>query len=331
MGKNLYLWKKNWRYKPDTFILSLLGCILLAYLYPYPGTDRSHLYLNETANIGVSLIFFFYGLKLGVRKLAAGLSNWKLHLFVQLITFLLFPVIGWILRPFFSGEAGEMLWFGIFFLCILPSTVSSSVVMVGIAGGNVPAAIFNASISSLLGVFITPLWLGLFSFGGDAVISLNDVILKLILQVLLPVMAGMLLFNKLEGWALGRAKWIRTFDQAIILLIVYCSFCKSFDENLFDGLAFRDLFLLSLGMLALFGVVFYFTWWMGQRLHFNREDKITAAFCGSKKSLVQGALMSNVMFAGSPFAGIVLIPIMIYHALQLVIVGIIAQRKAREL
>ena len=157
---------------------------------------------------------------------------------------------------------------------------------------------------------------------------MNDVMLQLSLQVLVPVVLGMMLYGRLGDWANRNARFTRLFDQTIILLIVYCSFCQSFSDRLFAGMSYRGLALLALGMIALFYAVFYFIKVVSTLLGFNREDRITAVFCGSKKSLMQGAMMSNVMFAGSPYAGIVLLPVMVYHSLQLVIVGIIAQRYA---
>ncbi|GAA4439361.1 bile acid:sodium symporter [Ravibacter arvi] len=316
------------KYGLDGFLSALLLVIFLAYLYPYPGSLDSRYRLNEVANSGVSVIFFFYGLKLGFRKLRDGLENWRLHLFIQSVTFFIFPLAGLALRPFFYGEEGEMFWLGVFFLCALPSTVSSSVVMVSIAGGNVPAAIFNASISSLLGVFITPAWLGLVFSGGGASVSFSEVIGRLCIQVLLPVVAGMVLHRWLGDRANRKSRQIKLFDQSVILLIVYCSFCQSFTENLFAAMSYTDLLALIAGMLALFFLVYFLTNWMTRRLDFGREDRIAALFCGSKKSLIQGAVMSNIMFSGTPMAGIILLPIMVYHALQLLVAGVLSRKWA---
>jgi sodium/bile acid cotransporter 7 len=318
------------RYGIDGFLLSLIGVVLAAWIYPYPGTDRSPYHLEAIANGGVSIIFFLYGLKLGLGKLKDGLGNWRLHLFVQLVTFALFPVLGLLLRPLLVAADFQMLWVGIFFLCVLPSTVSSSVVMVNIAGGNLPAAIFNASISSLLGVFLTPLWLGAVFAGPESLISVGDVMTKLSIQVLIPVFLGLTLYPRWGAWATRNAGFTRIFDQTIILLIVYCSFCQSFDDRLFEAMAYSTLVWLTVGMVALFATVFLFTRSIGRLLGFNREDSIVAVFCGSKKSLMQGALMANVMFSGTAYAGIVLLPVMVYHSMQLIIVGIMARRYAKK-
>ncbi|WP_247236972.1 bile acid:sodium symporter family protein [Telluribacter sp. SYSU D00476] len=314
----------------DDFLLALIGVVILAYLWPYPGTDASPVPLAEIANYGVSLIFFFYGLRLSPQKLRAGLSNWRLHIVVHVSTFILFPLLALGVRPFFVGEENHTLWLAIFFLAALPSTVSSSVVMVSMAGGNIPGAIFNASISSLLGVFITPIWMGLVLEAGPGEFELTEVMIKLVLQVLLPVVLGVLLYGRYGAFAERNKATLRYIDQFIILLIVYTSFCESFENRLFSQFDAATMLWLTLGIIMLFFLVYYLLMVLCRLIGFNREDQITAVFCGTKKSLVQGAVMSKVLFAGAASAGIILLPIMIYHAFQLLVVSIIAQRLARQ-
>ncbi|KAA0989771.1 bile acid:sodium symporter family protein [Dyadobacter aurulentus] len=313
----------------DGFMLALLCMILLAWLWPYPGMKESPVPLSEISTYAVSVIFFFYGLRLSPDKLREGLTNWRLHLMVHLSTFVLFPIVALAFKPLFQSDESKTLWLGIFFLTALPSTVSSSVVMVSIARGNIPAAIFNASISSLIGVVITPFWMGLVLDTGPGHFDLLSVVGKLALQVLLPVFAGILLNKRWGYFAEKNKKYIRYFDQSSILLIVYTSFCESFGEDLFSSLGLKEIVFLGIGMLALFFAIYFLLTFISNLLKFNREDRITAVFCGSKKSLVQGAVMSKVLFAG-PQAGIMLLPIMIYHALQLIAASIIAQRLAKE-
>lgn len=313
----------------DGFMLGLLSMIFLAWLWPYPGMKESPVPLSEISTYAVSIIFFFYGLRLSAEKLRAGLVNWKLHVTVHISTFVLFPLLALAFQPLFKSEESHTIWLAIFFLTALPSTVSSSVVMVSLAKGNVPAAIFNASISSLLGVFITPLWMGLVMDSGNTNFDMLSVVIKLSLQVLLPVFAGILLNKRYGHFAESKKKYIRYFDQSSILLIVYTSFCESFGEHLFSSLGLKEIVFLAIGMLALFFGIYYLLNFISDLLKFNREDKVTAVFCGSKKSLVQGAVMSKVLFSGAQ-AGLMLLPIMIYHALQLIAASIIAQRMARE-
>lgn len=308
----------------DWFLLALLSMIGLAYLWPAPGVQKGIFSIDSLADYGVSLIFFFYGLRLSPDKLRAGLSNWRLHLTVHLTTFVVFPLIILGLRPLFETTDTRLLWLGAFYVAALPSTVSSSVVMVSIAGGNVPAAIFNASISSLIGVFLTPLWMGLVLSTGSGEYDLAGVIWKLTLQVIVPVVLGLLLNKRLGWFAEKNKKALRYFDQAVILMIVYTSFCESFSRNMFKDLTSADLVELGACMLGLFFLVYGLVYIISRLLNFAREDRITALFCGSKKSLVQGSVMANVLFSGN-VAGIVLLPIMMYHALQLIVTSILAQ------
>jgi sodium/bile acid cotransporter 7 len=313
----------------DGFMLALISMIGLAYLWPYPGMKESPVPLAKISSYAVSMIFFFYGLRLSPDKLRAGLVNWKLHTMVHLSTFVLFPLLALACRPFFKGDDHQLMWLAIFFLTALPSTVSSSVVMVSIAGGNIPAAIFNASISSLMGVFITPLWMGMVLDTASGNYDLMSVVGKLSLQVLLPVTFGILMNKRWGAFAESYKKYIRYFDQFSILLIVYTSFCESFGEHLFSEFEAKDILLLGIGMLALFFAVYFLLTFFCRLLGFNKQDEVTAVFCGSKKSLIQGAVMSKVLFSGAQ-AGVMLLPIMLYHALQLVSASIIAQRMARQ-
>ncbi|GAB3751326.1 bile acid:sodium symporter family protein [Spirosoma pomorum] len=314
----------------DWFILALLAMIGLAKIWPEPGIQEGFFSLSTLATYGVSFIFFFYGLRLDFGQLKAGLQNHRLHLLIHITTFILFPAIVLGARSLFMTPDTALLWLGLFYVAALPSTVSSSVVMVSIAGGNIPAAIFNASISSLIGVFITPLWMSVVLTGSNSQYDLAGVIMKLSIQVIVPVILGLLLNRKL-GWFAERHKTpLRYFDQITILLIVYTSFCESFTRNLFAGYSVNDLLVLAAILLALFFLVFGLITFFSRLLGFSREDRITALFCGSKKSLVQGSVMANVLFPPT-VAGVALLPIMMYHALQLIIASIIAQAMARRL
>jgi solute carrier family 10 (sodium/bile acid cotransporter), member 7 len=312
------------------FVLLMIAVVGLGWLFPEPGSRNGSLHLVQVGNVGVTFIFFFYGLKLEPAKLLAGLGHWKMHVLIQTTTFLIFPLLILMLRTIFYTSQFDLLWLGVFYLAALPSTVSSSVVMVSIAGGNISAAIFNASISSLLGIFVTPLWMNIFvSSSAFSTPDLSGVILNLCLQVLLPVVAGLALHKRLGFLAVRFKNQLRYFDQAIILLIVYRAFCDSFLNRMFDGYSLTELALLGSLMLMLFIVMFAFMQIISVGVGLSREDRITVVFCGSKKSLVQGALMGQVLFPEAAAFGIVLLPLMLYHALQLVTGSILAERMAK--
>ena len=312
----------------DGFFFLLVAAVGLAWLFPAIGAAQEFFSLSSLANYGICVIFFFYGLKLSRNKLRTGLANKNLHILIHLTTFVLFPALILLIRPLFQGDDLWLLWLGIFYLAALPSTVSSSVVMVSKAKGNVPAAIFNASISSLMGVFITPLWMSLIlsSASGVEMTTLWSIIGKLMMQVLAPVALGMALNPHWGHFAEKHSSKIRIYDQSIILLIVYTSFCSSFAHNVFTGFSPATVIVCAAGMVTLFFIVFGLVGIACRKLKMNREDTITAQFCGSKKSLIHGTAMSTVIFAGYSSLGVVLLPIMIYHALQLMIVSTLAKK-----
>ena len=317
--------KKNFSaYGIDWFLPALLVVILLAYFFPQAGIASGTFSLTELSGYGITLIFFFYGLRQDPKQFAAGLSNWKMHLLIQSTTFVLFPLLALLLRPFIHDSSSSEIWTGIFYLCILPSTVSTSVVMVSIAGGNIPAAIFNASLSAITGVFITPIWMSMILHSTGTEMDTSGILFKLTIQILLPVVLGMLLHSRLwPGLEKFKSK-LRVFDQLVILAIVYTSFAHSFVNKAFSGFSFNFLLLLSLGMIALFFFVFGLLYFVSTVSGFNKEDRSTVVFCGSKKSLVHGSVMASIFFQYAATAGVILLPLMIYHSLQIVFAGMLA-------
>ena len=313
----------------DWFLLALIGVVALAYFAPGLGSKASPVPWHAITTVGVALVFFFYGLKLSLEKLRDGMRNWRLHTLVQLSTFVLFPALALLARPFFGAE-GDALWQSIFFLCALPSTVSTSVVMVSIAGGNLPAAIFNASISSLLGIILTPLLCSLFLHTGTGGGQLWSLAVQLLWQVVLPVGAGVLLNPRFHTFADRHKAGLRIFDQVTILLIVFTAFCDSFAEGIFSRYRPADIATLGVGMVGLYLVVFALIWGLSRALKFPRADQIVAVFCGSKKSLVHGSVMASLLFPASAATGLILLPLMLYHALQIVLASSMAQYLGRQ-
>ena len=313
----------------DWFLLALLGVVGLAYWQPGLGSKASPVPWHLITTVGVALVFFFYGLKLNLDKLREGMRNWRLPLVVQGATFLLFPALALLAKPFF-GAGGELLWQSIFFLCALPSTVSTSVVMVSIAGGNLPAAIFNASLSSLLGIVLTPLLTSLFLHTGTGGSQLWGLAAQLLWQVVLPVGAGILLNSRFGALVDRHKAGLRFFDQFTILLIVFTAFCESFAEGIFRTYEPADIAKLSAGMMGLYLLAFALIWGLGRVLNFSRADNIVAVFCGSKKSLVHGSVMASLLFPASAATGLILLPLMLYHALQIILASSMAQYLGRQ-
>lgn len=316
--------------KLDKFVLAILVAIVVAYFFPQWGIATSPIPLDTISAVGIALIFFLYGLKLSPQKLKAGLGNYKLHLLVQACTFLVFPLVVLLFRPLIQNAEHELLWLSFFFLAALPSTVSSSVVMVSIAKGNIPAAIFNASISGIIGIVITPLWMGLFIDDMQTDFDFTEIYTKLVLQILAPVILGLLLQRFWGAFIQKHTKKLTLFDKSIILLIIYKSFATSFNDGIFSGVSLFDLAILGVGVLFLFVLVYMLTGRIATALGFSIEDRITAQFCGTKKSLVHGTVFSKIIFGGMPGLGLVLLPLMIFHASQIMIISAIASRFANR-
>ncbi len=311
----------------DWFLPGMVLAVVLAWLWPEPGARGGWLQPELLTKGGVALIFFLHGLLLSFAALKAGTLHWRLHLVVQGCTFLLFPLLGLGLLAA-GGDWLEPGWqLGIFFLCALPSTVSSSVALTAAARGNVPGAVFNATLSGLLGVVLTPLWVSVVVHSsGQHALPLGAVVRDLVIWLLLPLAAGQLCRPWLGAWAAQHRQGINVVDRGTILLLVYTSFCDSMQQGVWTGQGWWLIAVAAAGSAALFAVVMAVIVAVSRLLGFGREDRIAAVFCGSKKTLASGVPMAQLMFGTHPALGLILLPIMIYHPVQLIIGGFLARR-----
>lgn len=308
--------------RSHAFILTIFIAIFVAYFFPQ-GPEL--LPLKTITDIGIGLIFFFYGLKLSPAEFKQGLMNYKVHIIIHLTTFIVFPLLCLLCLPLFQGGLESELWIALFFLGTLPSTVSSSVVMVALAKGNLPAAIFNASLSGLIGIFATPIWLA-FILEETTNFDFLEVLQKLCLQIIVPLVLGLFFQRFIGKWAKRHGKQLSLFDKTTIILIIYTSFSNSFSSNIFETVEWQDLLKMALIVLTLFFVVFFSLAGVGNLVKLNTEDKIAAQFCGTKKSLVHGSVMVRVIFGSTANSGLILLPIMLYHSVQLILVAWFAEK-----
>jgi solute carrier family 10 (sodium/bile acid cotransporter), member 7 len=249
---------------------------------------------------------------------------------VQCCTFVLFPLIGLALNAVLGGRVAFELALGLFFLCALPSTVSSSVAMTATAHGNVAGAVFNATLSSLIGIVLTPLWVAWAMKTTGEPVPIGPVILDLFKWLVLPLAVGQMLRPWLGAWAQRHKPRISVIDRLTILLLVYTSFCDSFQQGVWSGHGIGQLLLITIVCTGLFVLVMFLTSAASRALGFSREDRIVAMFCGSKKTLASGVPMAKLIFGAHPGIGLILLPIMIYHPLQLIVCGVLAQRWSKE-
>ncbi len=314
--------------KIDGFLIAVLSAVALALLAPSIGAAGGPLHLASLTTIGIGLVFFLHGAALSPGALKAGAANWRLHAFVHASTFVLFPAIGLALFWGAQGWIAPEVRLGFFYLCALPSTISSSVAMTALARGNVSGAIFDATLSGLMGMVLTPLLVGLVSSGVTGHLPLLPAILGVLETLLLPFAAGQLM-RRWIGSFVGRNKsWTSKADRAVIVMIVYGAFCDSTASGLWSKYAPLTLLGIAALVVALLTFVLFVTTIASRVLDFSREDEAAAVFCGSKKSLANGAPIALVLFGHSPALGMIMLPVMLYHQAQLIICSILARRYA---
>ncbi len=316
--------------KQNTFLLLLASMVLLAKFVPFRPAYNQWFPLSDFIDWGIAGIFLLYGLKLNLKEVVKDVSNWKLHLLIQSATFLLFPFLVLIFFPAFRDTSFYSMWLSVFFLASLPSTVSSSVVMVSIAKGNVTSAIFNASISGLIGIVMTPLLMSFFLNANTESADKTEIVEQLLLKVLLPIVIGIALNPFFKKWIIRYSNVISEFDRLIILLIVYESFSTAFIENIFATVPGFVFLVLTISVVALFFIVYYITKFVAMKMGFQLEEIITATFCGSKKSLVHGSLFLLVLGIPDDQKVLFLLPVMIYHSFQLFYVSWLANKIAQR-
>ncbi|XLX40276.1 bile acid:sodium symporter family protein [Ectopseudomonas mendocina] len=315
------------RLLPDAFTLTLLAVVLIATLLPASG--QVAVVFEWITNLAIALLFFLHGAKLSRQAILAGAGHWRLHLLVFACTFVLFPLLGLLLKPLMAPLIGTELYLGMLYLCALPATVQSAIAFTSLARGNIPAAICSAAASSLLGIFLTPLLVALLmGVEGDSGSTL-DAIGKISLQLLLPFVLGQIAQRWIGGWVNRNKSWLKYVDQSSILLVVYTAFSAAVIGGLWQEVPLVTLLALVLACCVLLALALLLTHLLGKWLGFSLEDRITILFCGSKKSLATGVPMAQVLFAGSSI-GLLILPLMLFHQIQLMVCAVLAQRYAKR-
>jgi len=311
--------------KPDWYLILIIAMGVAATLAPVRG--EAAVWLGWVSKIAIGLVFFLHGARLSREAVLRGLTHWRLHLLILAATFVLFPALcvgivhlpAWISPPELAS--------GIVLLGCLPSTIQSSIAFVGVARGNVPAAVASASASNMLGVFLTPLLASLLMHS-KGVVSAGS-FWAIILQLLAPFVAGQLLRPWIGDFVARHNKTLSKFDRGTILLIVYTAFSGAVVAGVWSRLSALDLLRLLVICMVLLGAALAATAFAARALGFDKADEIAIVFCGSKKSLASGAPIAAALLTPA-VAGIAMIPLMIFHQIQLMACAALAQRYARR-
>lgn len=309
----------------DPFTLTLVTTVLLATFFPATGAWVG--FFDGLTTAAIALLFFMHGAKLSREAIIAGSSHWRLHLWVMCSTFILFPVLGVLFTWWSPVNVSPEIYAGFLYLCILPATVQSAIAFTSLAGGNVAAAVCSASASSLLGVFLSPLLVGLVMNVHGASGSLSQVG-SIMLQLLVPFVLGHLSRPWTANFVARHKKWIGKTDQTSILLVVYTAFSEAVTHGIWHKVGLGTLLFIVLVSLVLLGIVIAVNTFVARRCGFNKADEITIVFCGSKKSLANGIPMANILFPAAT-VGILVLPLMIFHQIQLMVCAVLARRYKR--
>ena len=310
-------------FKPDNFTLAIVATVGLASVLPASGAAAAAVHVATI--LAIALLFFLHGARLSREAVLTGALHWRLHLVVLCATFVLFPLLGLLMRHTLGAVLPDSLLVGLMFLCLLPSTVQSSIAFTSIARGNVAAAVCSASLSNFVGIFLTPALVALLMNlkGG---VSLGA-FAAIIFQLLLPFLAGHFLRPWVGAFVARHKAAVGFVDRGSILLVVYLAFSEAVLGGIWHMIGVADLVTLVVVCALLLAVVLLATLSAARWLGFDRADEIVILFCGSKKSLASGVPMAGVLF---PLAqvGIAVLPLMLFHQIQLLVCASLARRYA---
>ena len=312
------------RFAPDLYIVAIMGMVLLATILPVRGAGAVQFAL--LTKFAIALLFFLHGAKLSREAVVAGLTHWRLHLTVLAATFGLFPLLGLIARQAPAVILPGTLTAGLLFLCCLPSTVQSSIAFTSVARGNVAAAVCAASASNLLGIFLSPVLVAVTMGAQGGRFSYGEV-QSIVLQLLAPFIAGQVARRWIAGWIERHANLVGLVDRGSILLVVYGAFSAAVTQGLWRQVSALQIGVLVIACALLLAVALTATLGAAHAFGFSKEDEITIVFCGSKKSLASGVPMAGVFFPPAS-VGLMVLPLMIFHQIQLMACAVIAQRYA---
>jgi sodium/bile acid cotransporter 7 len=307
-------------------LVRLLGlAILLASVLPVTGPARE--IAQTIANGAVFLLFLLNGLRLPRAEVVRGIGNVRFLLPVAAWCFGVMALAGWGVSLVLAGWLPPLVALGFLYLGTLPSTVQSATAYSSLAGGNVAASVVAAALLNIIGVFLTAPLFSLLA-GSEAAAFDVEALKKIALILLLPFAIGQLAqvrFGQIVREHRALTTWM---DRTAIAIAVYVAFSAAVEEGLWQRVGLGDWAVLIGAVCVLIGFAFGGAWLLGGALRLARGDRIALLFSGGQKSIAMGAPLATVLF-GAGTAGLVLLPVLVYHLLQLVLSAPLAARLSR--
>ncbi|MBM7825390.1 sodium/bile acid cotransporter 7 [Arcanobacterium pluranimalium] len=310
--------------KPDFLITGIIAAFIIGILFPVSAHYEA--LVSAIGDAAVALVFLFYGMRLHSAEVLRGLRDLKLQLSVLASTYVVFPLSGmtayWLLSPII----GESFALGIFFLSLLPSTVQSSVTFVSIARGDVAGAVCAATISNILGIFLTPFLV--FVFMGAQTQSTQG-FSSVLLKLLLPFAIGQVLQPFFGDFMRKHRSLTKFTDNLAIIIVVFSAVTSASNEGVWNSISITQLVYLVAILGIILALMLLLTWFGGKDLNFAYPQRVVLLMCGSKKSLASGLPIAKALFTGSAVATLVM-PVILFHQIQLFVCAIIARRLSRH-
>ena len=308
------------KFRPDWFLIGLICIPVLATLLPARGVGAT--IVEHATTVAVCLLFFLHGAKLSPSEAARSFAHWRFQLLVLGATFVLFPLLGVGFSSFGTAFLSPELVTGVVFVCILPSTVQSSIAFTSMARGNVALAVSSAALSNVVGVLLTQVLAALLL--GGAVHITGGSVLGIVLQLLVPFVAGQLLHSHISPWLKRHSSVVKVVDSGSVLLVVYGAFSAGVVEGLWTVVGPGELGLVVAVSAILLAVVMLVLGLVAKLTSMPRGDWIVLLFCGSKKSQVSGVPMATLLFPAAAL-GTTILPLMIFHLFQLLVCSVLAR------
>jgi sodium/bile acid cotransporter 7 len=327
-GATFWTWIRR-----NGFVLGLFAAVIIAFFFPQPGSRHGWLHPESISNLGIALILFLQGLSMPLEKVKRGAGNWRLHVIIQLFTFVVFPIVGLgfqLVEPHIWTNEPRGIQQGFLYLCVLPSTVSTSVVLTSVARGNTAAAILSAAFSNIVGVVLTPLLVSFLMQATGQSGPIGPLLVQIACLTLLPFAVGVGLRRFIQAWIDANKGWVNLISNSVILFIVYTAFCDSVSERIWDKYGIVLTVGVLLSVVLLFGIMSLLIYLTSLVAKFKREDWIAVYFCSVKKTLAMGVPLAILIFGSRADVSLILLPIMFYHPFQLFVNGLLANRWARE-